>query len=641
MSKDTAYTGKDIVALSDRDHVRLRTQIYLGSTNPSQYRIPVLSESTFTVTDVEFIPAVYKALGEIIDNSLDEFSHISSKVKLLKIDADPTKGEYTISDNGRGVPIDKHETGKYTPEVVFGSLKSGRNFTDDKEVGVIGQNGVGSSCVNVCSSEFVVTVTRDGFKYHQKFADGAAKISKPKITEVSDKKTGTQVSFKLDSAVFKDVSLPAALVSNRALEIAMTNPDVTVEYNGERLRFKDGMKEYVDRIAASDKVTMYQFDISTDNAQGQFYVIHGVTDSASEEMFTWVNSSLLFDGGKINTQFFNALFEKMISEVGSQAKKRKCEVSRNDVRKNMLVLANVKLKNPEYDSQAKTRLTGPDLRKEINEALTKQWKPFTKKFNQVLADIVEEAAARYHREQNKKAIAEQEKNRGKKLFVDGLLDATSPIRSQCRVLITEGDSAKSQISEARDSKTTAAFALTGKINNVLGSTPAQVLKMGKITDLLAVIGLIPGKRAVRSELRYGQVVIATDSDHDGDDIFTLLCNLFYQFWPELMDPNYEPFIFRLIAPNICLVKGNRRIHFSSREEYDKVKHKYAGYEVRYYKGLGSMGLHDWEMILSEDAHATLPVIDDGNLKGTFQLLFGADADVRKNWLSVDQQDTQP
>jgi topoisomerase-4 subunit B len=632
MKKDSTYTGKDIRVMSDREHVRERTSIYLGSTNPAQYRIPLLSAKKFTIVDVEFIPAVYKAVGEIIDNSIDEFAHTTSKVKLLKFDAKPDIGKYSVSDNGRGVPIDKHVSGKHTPEVVFGSMKSGRNFTDDKQVGVIGQNGVGSSCVNICSTDFEVTVTRDNQKYYQKFTDGADRVSRPKITATTDKKTGTQIDFQLDPEVFNDISLPDDLILNRAMEIAMTNPDITVEYNGTRFRYRDGFKTYIDAIAAGDNVTTHQFDIETENTQGQFYVIHGATGALQEEMFTWVNSSLLFDGGKINTQFFNALFTRMTDDLQSEAKKRKCQITRNDVCRNMLVLANVKVKNPEYDSQAKTRLTGPDLRRELNDGLEQQWVLFRKKFKTVYEEIIEHADDRYHQHENKKAIADAEKNRGKKLFLDGLLDATGNVRSSCMILITEGESAKSQISEARDSKTTAAFALTGKINNVYGNTPAQVLKMGKITDMLTAIGLIPGKKAIRSDLRYGRIVIATDADNDGDDIFTLLCNLFYQFWPELMDSKYEPFVYRLVAPNICLIKGSKRIHFSNRAEYEANRNKYSGYEVRYFKGLGSMNLEDWEMILSGETDTMLPIIDDGNLKETFSLLFSADSEPRKRWL---------
>lgn len=630
MAKDKQYTGKDIKSLSDREHVRLRTQVYLGNMHPASYVIPVLTSNKFELKEVEFVPSVYKAIGEIIDNSLDEFAQLSSKIKLLKIDADPSIGKYTISDNGRGVPIDKHSTGKYTPEVALSSMKAGRNFTDEKEVGVIGQNGVGAACTNYCSTDFEVTIHRDGKKYYQKFVDGADKASTPKITSVASAKTGTEISFQLDPAVFKDVALPEELMHNRAIEIAMTNPDVTVEYNGEKIRIKKGLEEIVSRIAAGG--SYHVFTINDAHVQGEFYVIFNVLNSIDEMMFTWVNSSMLFDGGKCNTQFFNAFFDATIEQLKKEAKKTKSTVTRNDVRQNLLVLANLRLKNPEYDSQAKTRLTGPDLRKEISGMVQDQWKVFTRKNGDWLKVVLDRATERHHVQANREAINEHQKTMRKR--VAGLLDATSRVRSECQVLITEGDSAKSQISEARNPKTTAAFALTGKINNVYGNTPAQVLKMGKITDLLSAIGLTPGKKAVRSSLNYGKIVIATDADYDGDDIFTLLVNLFYQFWPELFDKNYEPIVYRLVAPNVCLVKGKQRLHFARRSEYDKVKDKHKGYEVRYYKGLGSMHMDDWEMILSGQTNTMIPITDDGNMIETLKLLFGDDSEPRKVWLTA-------
>jgi DNA gyrase subunit B len=201
--------------------------------------------------------------------------------------------------------------------------------------------------------------------------------------------------------------------------------------------------------------------------------------------------------------------------------------------------------------------------------------------------------------------------------------------------IVSHNSAKSQISEAREPSTTAAFALTGKINNVYGSTVAQVLGMGKLTDLLTTLGLTPGKRAVRSRLNYGhRIVIATDSDYDGSDIFTLLINLFYQFWPELFSPNDEPIIYRLEAPNIVASKGNKRVHFTNREDYEKVKNKYKGWSIEYMKGLGSMSKQDWEMILSGQTDTYIPIVDDGSLGVTLDLLFGPSADDRKEWLTM-------
>ena len=296
----------------------------------------------------------------------------------------------------------------------------------------------------------------------------------------------------------------------------------------------------------------------------------------------------------------------------------------------MLVLGNLKIKDPEYDAQSKTRLTGPNLRKEIVDMLASQWTQFARKNKTWLSTVLERAISRHHSSANSKAIKNMQKALNKN--VPKLNDATSKNRFECQILITEGDSAKSQITEARNPRTTAAFPLTGKINNVYGITPAQLLKMEKITNLLMAIGLIPGTKAMRGDLRYGKIVIATDADYDGSDIFTLLINLFYTFWPELFSPDHEPIVHRLIAPNVVVSKGNKRVHFTTRADYEKAKSKYSGWSVEYMKGLGSMAKKDWEMVLSGETDTLIPVTDDSHIKETLELLFGPSADRRKEWL---------
>lgn len=638
MAKDQVYTGADIQDLDDRDHVRQRTQIYLGSMHPTPFRFPLLTSNELEVRDVEFIPAAYKAINEVIDNCLDEFTQITIRNKTLRLEAQPEIGKYTVTDNGRGIPIeqknDRHGKPTWVPELVLSRLRSGRNFKDEKESGVIGQNGVGAACTNYCSTEFEVVVYRDGKKYQQKFVDGVAKVSRPKVSTCVHN-TGTQVSFQLDPEVFKDISLPEELIRNRAIEIAVNNPDVTVEYNGQKYRFKKGLADLVAQLTGGKQ--HFHFDLNTETVQGEFYIVLNAHDEPDEQMFTWVNSSMLFDGGKCNTQFMNALSAKVMSHLENAAKKAKVKLEKSDIRRGLLILGSLKVRNPEYDSQSKTRLTGPDMRVDLVDMIEEGWKTLSKSGKAWIDDVLNHAIDRYHSSANKKAMEDHEKDKKKSAPIDGLLDATSRNRSECQILITEGDSAKSQICEARDPKTTAAFALTGKIDNVYGCTPAQVLKMGKIKNLLTAIGLTPGKRAVRGDLNYGRIVIATDADYDGDDIFTLLTNLFYQFWPELLDPNYEPIIYRLLTPNVCLVNKKQRLHFTRRIDYEKVKEKYKGYEVRYYKGLGSMHLDDWDMILSGQTDAYIPIIDDGKLQETFKLLFGPDSDARKEWLTVKEQ----
>lgn len=620
------YTSDDIAVLSDIEHVRIRTQIYLGNTNLTTYDVPVLGDGTFKVEPIEFVPASLRAVYEISDNAVDEFEQ-TGIAGHLTISHSPSTGKVTIADNGRGVPIDKHKSGQYTPEVVFGSLRSGRNFSNDKQKGVRGQNGVGSSCVAFTSKLFEIHVQRDGKKYHQVFREGSEIRTTPKITKTASTKTGTSISFILDPTVYKSTHIPEQLLNNIANEIAFNNPKVTVEITNEdtgktqKFKYTKGLEDLVKKISSS----YFKF---TDNDGIDFFVLLDVHEGLDERMFTWVNSTILLDGGICNTQFLNSFCDIVTDAVQKDAKRAKCTVTKNDVRQNLLVLGSLKVSDPEFDSQSKTRLTGPNLKSNIHQMIQTHWAGFARKNKVWLEAVVERAARRHHGRADKEAQKEMTKKFTK---VPGLLDATGADRSKCMLLITEGESASSQIEEVRTPATMGTFALTGKFNNVYGCTPAQLIEMCKLKNLLLAIGLIPGRKANRRDLRYGRIVITTDADADGDDIFTLLVNLFFQFWPELMDPDLPPIIYRLTAPNVAVIKGTKRVHFPRRGDYEAVREKYVGWSVQYYKGLGSMEKEDWLMVLPNQ-DLFYPLVDDGKMAETLELLFGPSADARKEWL---------
>ena len=621
--KQKEYTAADIQVLTDVEHVRLRTNTYVGSMTPSVYKIPYFDTGKIEITDVEFTPSVLKCVNEVLENGYDELLQCNVSNKIIKIRAEPEKGSYTISDNGRGIPIDKHSSGKYTPEVVFTSLKSGRNFKDaDRQVGIKGVNGVGGSIVAMVSTEMHIQIHRDGKVYDQSYFNGISNITKPKIKETNSTKTGTSVSFILDSQVFKNTSLSERLIKNRAMEMAFTNPGFTIEYNDEKFKYKRGLEDII-QSSTNNYFKFFSGDM-------EFFVLFDTIKNIDEQIFTWINGSLLYDGGMCNTQWINAFTDRVIDHLSSQSKKLKCEVTKNDIRENLLILSSLKLKYPEFDSQSKTRLTGPNLKKDFVELIDKYWSLFARRNKEWLDLVLQRAVNRHNKDSNKKA--QQEFQKKQKIKVSNLLDATSKVRSNCQCVVTEGISAASQISEIRNPVTTASFSLTGKINNVYGSTPSQLLDMGKIVDLLSVIGLIPGKKAVRSELRYGKILIATDADYDGDAINALLVNLFYQFWPELYSSEYEPFIYRLITPNVVVSKGKNRIHFPTRTAYEKVKDKYKNWNVEYMKGLGSLHKDDFVEVLNNSQYH-IPMIDDGKLKDILKLVFSEDVSARKEWLT--------
>ena len=631
MSKEE-YTSKDIVILSDREHVHKRMGMYTGNTNQTSTKLPTLTESKFNITTVDIVPAILKLFNEILDNCVDELrQQPSKKLKLITIEVDEENDTYTIADNGRGVPIEKHESGNYTPEVVFGSLRSGRNFSDEKTAGVIGMNGMGSAIVNFCSKLFQIEINRDGKVYKQTYSNCANDRTPANISKSSSKETGTSIKYCLEPSLFKETTkIDINILRNRAIEVAFNNPGVTVKFQNETFSYKNGLQDLLSNFSKQ----FFKFEIENID----FYVVFDSYNGLDEQVFTWVNSSLLYDGGICNTQFMNAFNDKVISYLQPQAKKLKCEVTKNDIRQNLLVLACLQLERPEYDAQSKTRLTGPNLKKTLTEMIENNWKSFCKTNKEWLEEVLKTACLRHDEVSEKNAVKAIAVTKKKK--IPGLIDASNKNRYECILAITEGLSASSMISEVRDPSILGVYPLTGKINNVYGCKPSELLKMPKIINLLQAIGLVPGQRAKRASLNYGQIWISTDADPDGDDICSLLVNMIFQFWPELFESNgYPPFIKRLIAPNVVAYKGKKRKHFVNRALYEKEKSKYEGWSIEYYKGLGSMIIEDWQQILYDDAYQLSIVDTDNSLSNILKLLFDEKADNRKLWLSTTSDET--
>jgi DNA gyrase subunit B len=590
------YTANDIEVLSDYEHVIKRIGVYAGSNSSTTSIVPTFVDDKFNLCAFEYVPAAWKLIQEIIDNAVDEIKHLpNQKNRKIIIEADCDNGTYSVEDNGRGVPIDIHpQVNKHTPEVVFGSLRSGRNFKDDEKLtGVIGTNGMGSALTCFCSEQFNITIYRDGKRYKQTFENG-----KPKPPKIIDAKqdSGTTIEFKLNPAVLTSVVIPEQMIHSRTVEQALLNPGVTFVFKGKdqikhTYRFKKGFDEFFGR-----DVDSFTFTSDTTDNHYSFTILTNLYQGDDEQIFTWNNGSLLYDGGICNTQFFNAFCDKVIDHLKREAKRNDCEVTKNDIRVDMLIIGNLLLKKPEYDSQTKSRLVGPNLKKDFESMIESMWSAFARKNKQWLDNVLNKAIERHHEETNKKALKDHKKQLSKK--VAGLTDANGRDRDLCKLLIVEGLSAGSQITDVRNPKTTAVFPLTGKILNTYGCRPADILKNDKISDLLASIGLIPGHEP--ENLRYGKIVISVDADYDGGNIAGLLVTLFYN-WKQLFTKEC-PRIFKLDAPNIIAVKGNNRVYFATRQEYENVKDKYKSWEIRYIKGLGSLERVDWETIIDDDKY---------------------------------------
>jgi DNA gyrase subunit B len=446
---DKNYSADDIKVLSDREHVRLRTAIYLGSTEETSYEVPIFEKDDIKIKQKFFIPALYKSINEIADNGIDELTQLKKKDKKLGLSHDTIHNRYKVCDNGRGVPIDMHtQTNRYTPETVFTELRSGRNFDDDaKDSGVIGTNGVGSSCVAMLAEEFQVQIKRDGKFYEQMYKEGTNSIDEPAINTYKGRDTGTCIDFKFDTSLpqFATTKVDPEIVQNRAIEIALNNPELEVSYSRKQLdedgeeeqisehyHFKGGLGEYVKHV--SDRFFEFKYEHAEFTAK--YYIILDKYQGIDEKVFVYVNSSLLFEGGTAAHMFFNTFFTAVNDGLKREVKKRKIDLNKNDVRQNMLVIADVKMKNPRYDNQSKTRLISQEIKKHIDKMVGDQVGKFLSSNKDWIEEVLDRAEFRQRIADMAEVKKRQKKKKGK---LAKLIDCYSKDRSQCSIAFSEGD----------------------------------------------------------------------------------------------------------------------------------------------------------------------------------------------------------
>jgi len=429
--------------------VEVRTAIYLGSTEEASYEVPIFEKDDIKIKQKFFIPAIFKAFNEISDNAIDELTQLSKKDKKITYAHDTILNRFKVCDNGRGVPIDMHpQTQSYTPETVFTELRSGRNFDDNaKDSGVIGTNGVGSSCVAMISEEFLVSIKRDGKFYEQMYRDGTAKIDEPSINVYKQKDTGTCIEFKIDTSLkqFETTKIDPELIQNRVVEIALNNPELDLTYSRKQLdddgeeeqvqahySYKNGMNEYIKSV--SDRY--FEFKCDHDDFTAKYYVILDKYKGLDEKIFVYVNSSLLFEGGTASHMFFNTFFSSVNEGLKREIKKRKIDLNKNDVKQNLLVIADVKMKNPRYDNQSKTRLISQEIKKYIDKMISDQISKFLSSNKVWIDEILDRAEFRQRIADMAEVKKTQKRKKGK---LAKLIDCYTKDRSEATIAFSEGD----------------------------------------------------------------------------------------------------------------------------------------------------------------------------------------------------------
>lgn len=636
MATKTTYDQTD--ELSDWEFARLRTEVNFGSREVAEETIVGFTGDRLEAKAIKFVPALATYFREVVDNAIDEVIGHGHGGE-IKIRFDEPTMTFSVEDDGRGIPSD------LVPKLLA-RARAGRNFR--QRGNVAGTNGIGAAATNFTSEFFEVDARHNGTRHVQVFREDVKKgkfiEGQPTITKCDKGDHGTLIRFRPSAHVYPNMVLPEEFVKARVYEIAVANPKLRVYYNGGRIKvdpkvlfrgFEPIVIECDDETEVTHSVARElgasETTVTKHKFTSVFYLVPDFTDAKDDTVHSLVNSICAYNGGTHVATFRSMFYNGILDAIKPDAKRRKLEVARQDIAPGLLIYNITRMVAPNFDSQSKTKLTNPDAGRAVSRALDeKTFKRIASKNQEWMELILKRCAERTQ----SKDLAEAEKLSKKRLNkrVAKLDDATGSDRSKCILFIAEGDSAIKGMSNERDAKIHGGLPLTGKIMNVSGESPSKVVNSEALSNMMMAIGLAIGKKAIRSQLRYGKVCIATDEDEDGKNITALLVNFFYTYWPELFDPQMEPFIHKFETPYIILEKrGQKRVYYTARTYKDFRPEDYKEWDIIRAKGLGRMKPAHWRDALSD--LSLIPIIDDGRLKASLDLVFNNDrADDRKEWL---------
>lgn len=430
--------------LDDYPHVRLKNEMYFGSRAIHTQTILSYGEDLKpSPREISWVPAIYTAFREILDNSMDEIIGHGFGDKLWVFYDESTR-IMSVEDNGRGIPIDwDEEEGCHVATLALANLRAGRNFEERGEVA--GTNGIGASGVNFCSEFFEVEIHQNGKKFTQKFSegDGVHVTGDPKITPTKNEKTGTKISFRLSSGnvsvgstnmrVFPDLTLPESFVRDRVVELAVANPLIKFYFNGQQIKVKPRPEQ-----SLFPGMKPISLEIKEDSFRSRFWIVPGWIDSG-EHVHTIVNNIPAFNGGVHIDTFRRLFYGNLLTALERESKRRKLQPNRSDVTEGILIYNITNMRAPNFDSQSKTRLineeVGTILRRELDNP--ELYKEFIRKNKDWIEEIYQRCAERTMKRDSADLAKAAKKNLRNK--VPRLMDATGQDRSKCILFLAEGD----------------------------------------------------------------------------------------------------------------------------------------------------------------------------------------------------------
>lgn len=587
--------NKEIVVLSDFEHVLARSSVYIGSVNITEEKVPIINDGRIQIVPKELSIGFYKLFHEVLDNAIDEAKRMKGKMERVTVDIDSSSNRVSIADTGggfyKGVSINKKS--KMTNiETAVSQLRAGSNFDNEtQEESVVGVNGLGISLVNMLSSEFSIeTRNKDSYFYKKwlNFNSDERTIKKEK-----QKDTGTRIEFVPRKDVFKKAKwdrdvIHAQMIFKKFLltmDNALKDLDFRVTFDGELLDLSNSFYPDNSFVCSTNIGTLVIYE-SYDSSGSLSFVNSAMCTGIHQRIINEQINSALDDN--LGHHFYETYF-----------------------------VLNLQPKLVKFADQNKTKLAS--TRSEIEGTIMENFRSKLKQFynTDLFAKLLKKV-------EDRKMSTEINKLRNvkRKINVKKSSKYFPPSGRIENLLIVEGESAMGSILQKRNTKTDGVYRLKGKIKNVRSvsdlSTNQEVVELMQILDL----DLDPNKRS----FTYKRVIIATDGDIDGGHITALLVNLFFRWFPYIID---EGRLFRLKIPLQSVGDGKNRKYFYDADEFNKYKGNKS--KIRYLKGLGSLSESDWEVIMNNKK--LLQIRRDNESEKYLGMAFGNDSGPRKKYLS--------
>lgn len=593
------YQDDNIITLNWDDHIRTRPGMYIGKVGDGS----------------SHDDGIYVLLKEVMDNAIDEFMNGYGKA----IDVTIKEKRVTVRDYGRGIPLGK---------VVdcYSKMNTGRNFKGD--FASIGMNGVGVKAVNALSTSMFVQSVRDGKVKKAEFSCG--KIVKEYPIEDTEEKNGTMASFLPDDTIFENFEWYTDYIENLLWNYVYLNRGLTINFNGKKFYSKNGLLDLLNKKTGEDR--LYEpIYLKDDNFE--FAMVH-TSRKYGEEYYTFVNSQYTEHGGTHQ----QAMREAIVKTFRDFFKKN---FEPSDIRNSVAATMSVKVKDPIFDSQTKTKLGsdymepgGQTIRNYVNDMIGKLLDNYLHKHQEV-ADVILKKIQEAEKERTAIAnLKKQSKEIQKKVSLHNSklrdcryhFNTNDPRGLETMIFITEGDSASGSITQSRDANTQAVFSLMGKPANII-KTKSAIYENKELSLLQAALNLEDGLEG----LRYNNIIIATDADVDGMHIRLLLLAFFIQLFPDVVKSGH---VYVLQTPLFRVRNKQKTFYcYSEEEKQNAIKKLGNKPEITRFKGLGEISPQEFKNFIGKTIRLEPVVLDPkSNIDSTIEYYMGKNSIERQNFI---------